>query len=75
MTKQSELRLLHFVRNDNNHRTGLPYNFPCPYKSGWEHRKHFNELIKSIAEVSYFKISYFLKLIFQTFRAFNLKIE
>jgi hypothetical protein len=26
--------------------TGLPYNFPCPDKSGWEHRKHLKELIK-----------------------------
>jgi hypothetical protein len=40
------LRLLRFARNDSeeNHRTGLPYNFPYPDKSGREHRKHLKEL-------------------------------
>jgi hypothetical protein len=26
--------------------TGLPYDFPCPDKSGWEHRNHLKELVK-----------------------------
>jgi len=60
MTKQSKLRLLRFVRNDNagKHRTGLPYNFPCS-KIEWEHRKHLKELVKSIAEVYDFKVGFF----------------